>query len=576
MTEILLEKLLRSNFTFGFELEGCVIGDEYYGYSNYYDEDDEDYDYDEDYDFDTSHHYQANGPLAKAITNNLDHLLNKGMPPKAFKFGTMDEDVSIDPDNPNDDYTFEYASPVLECTPINFKRVVDMLYSLDEIGVYTNDSCGFHHHLSWEGITERDMIWVYINLCLDKEFRKYMSEVDGINLTSSRWSPTTALEDIANAIHNGEYDRVLAKLSDDKYRLFRIHPYGTIEWRGPRDFLNNRDLQIIKDFYSKFNNYINKIIEYNDAKVLFGTNITREELFQKLTDAKSIDTSGGDRELEFLVRTHGYHDRPLEYKTERGAIYSKRLLRAMSINPELLYNFIMSDNQAIRHIFKKGSTSILSSIVRHLYEVGVMDEKGFAQKLFTMAYQSTKKLNDAQIITDKFFDYVDFSELYEQLKTTISVTELFSFVVYSKVYIPYKEFYNLVVRMGQNYSLSDDLYTITQYAYAKYSSEEQQSLLLLTVRILYRTNKKVVSMSYSSLDAILDTITGEEKTVWNNRMIAALFNKPEISWLARLIIDDDNLDIKALIALCSRYDNQNSIYQQLNQSIKNKIEKYVN
>ena len=67
---------------------------------------------------------------------------------------------------------------------------------------------------------------------------------------------TSQRNEITKAIKEKNYTRVLRALSDDKYRLFRIHPYGTIEWRGPRNFLDSNDFKIIKDFYKKFNTYI--------------------------------------------------------------------------------------------------------------------------------------------------------------------------------------------------------------------------------------------------------------------------------------------------------------------------------
>lgn len=271
MKKLLNENLLKSDFTFGFELEACAEG---YAYSQYQNEYDETMD-DEKYDLDPDDSHEVTGELAQAIDNSLNDLLNTGVPEKMKKYGNIDNDPSVETEE-YDDYTFEWASPVLECTPYNFNRVINMLYNLDRIGVYTNESCGFHHHLSYKGITERDMIWIYVNLCMDTDFRDYMSSVDGINLTSQRWSPDDELNDIKYSIENDNFSRVLYYLSDDKYRLFRIHPYGTIEWRGPRNFLNDGNLQVIKDFYKKFNTYISKVIEYQARKTILNTDIDKK------------------------------------------------------------------------------------------------------------------------------------------------------------------------------------------------------------------------------------------------------------------------------------------------------------
>ena len=581
MTDILLEKLLKSNFTFGFELEGCAYGDSWDEYNNgyTYDEDEDGYiddDYEDEYNLETDYSYQASGSLARAINNQLNDMLNRGVPTKNMKYGTIDSDVSIDPSNSND-YTFEYASPVLKCTPQNFQRVINMLASLNENGFYTNDTCGFHHHLSWEGITERDMIWVYLNLCLDKDFRNFMSDVDGFSMTSERWSPSHVLEDISNAIKNGDYDKVLKELSDDKYRLFRIHPYGTIEWRGPRDFLNDGEREIIIDFYKKFNKYISKIIEYNDAKVLFGTDITREQLFQNLTDAKERDTSGGDRELEFLVRTHGYHDRPLQYKTERGALLSKRLMNALSSKPELFYNLVMEKRPALLPILKKGASYAIRRVVSSLYSSGIVNEKEFAENLFMMTWNATKDMSETKDVVGQFMSYIDYNQLLKFFdEQNSSDSDILSFIIKSSIKVDYKKLYNMIISASATSKLADDMYYVMEYAQNNdYSTEQQISLLLLGIKIWYRNSVRYVSINYRHTDKLLSEMNESEKTIWNNRIISALFNKPNLSWMGRLIIDSNNLDIKALIALCTRYDEHGSIFNEMLNSIQNKIKDYV-
>ena len=572
MTEILNENLLKSDFTFGFELEACVEGSYYEDYS-FDDEDGE-------YDLPTSADDGVNGELAKAIDNNLNNLLNKGVPSKLHKYGNIDNDPSIRTYD-RDDFSFEWASPVLQCTPYNFNRVIKMLSNLPTINVYTNDTCGFHHHLSYEGITERDMIWIYVNLCMDAEFRSFMKEVDGIELTSEEWSPDDALIDIKEAIQDNNYERVLRYLSDDKYRLFRIHPYGTIEWRGPRDFLNDNNLTIIKDFYKKFNTYISKVIEYQARKTIVDTNISKEEFFKQLTIAKE-NNPNEDRELEFLVRTHGYHDRPLEYKTERGATISKRLLNAMTINPELFYNFVLENKKGLIPIIRQ-ETYIIQNIINKLYAMGVASPEEFTKSLFEMLTASFSDYDKVMSLLGNFSKFINNDFYLESINKNLNngdysaVKNMIKSAIRNNLNLPFNIFYNSLVNIIYNTQSDDLLYngwlikTLNYGHTMEYTLEQMIKLILFYVKMGFRTGIRPFTDNNRILNYVLQ-LDDENIKKWNNRLIAGLFEKPNLTWLATIIANHESLDIKGLIALCSRYEN---IFNMLEYEIRNKIEMYI-
>ena len=582
MKKLLTENLLKSDFTFGFELEACAEGYAYSGYQNeYYDSID-----DEKYDLDTDDEQEVTGELAQAIDNSLNNLLNEKVPEEMKKYGTIDNDPSVSTEE-YDDYTFEWASPVLECTPYNFNRVINMLYNLDRIGVYTNDSCGFHHHLSYKGITERDMIWIYVNLCMDTDFRNYMSEVDGINLTSRRWSPDDALDDIKYSVEHNDFRRVLHYLSDDKYRLFRIHPYGTIEWRGPRNFLNDGNLNIIKDFYKKFNTYIKKVIEYQARKTILGTNIDKNTFFDNLTKAKEDDPDNKNRELEFLVRTHGYHDRPLQYKTERGAIISERLLQAFNQNPEIFYNFVMEEKKGLIPIIKN-HYQLIRYVINELYDMGVANEEQFAKKLYELSLIAfPDNIDMVMYVLSNFKKFISNSTLFNMIENNMdsninnSISAIKSIIEYNITsndlqQIPFKLLYNCLIKCYNiNYNMlsSNFLNKILYYIQANsYSNEQKFKILMFVIKFGYKTNRKPYENSMIILDILTNVLKNNEINQWNYKIISALFENPYCTWLAPLIIDNDNLDIKGLIALCSRYNN---IYANLNRSVADKISNYI-
>ena len=577
--KLLEENLLRSDFTFGFELEGCASYDYYDSYSNEYSE----YDSPE-YDLERHNGNEVTGELAKAIDDNLNKLMNADVSKDRLKYGEIENDVSIEPDN-DDDYTFEWASPVLECTPYNFNRVIKMLSSLESIGIYTNESCGIHHHLSYKGITEREMIWIYVNLCMDTEFRDFMSTVDGYELTSSEWASSSTLDDIAEAIKEKNYTRVLRALSDDKYRLFRIHPYGTIEWRGPRNFLDSNDFKIIKDFYKKFNTYINKVIEYQDNKVIFGTDITKKEFFDNLVKAKD-ENPNRDRELEFLVRTHGYNDRPLQYKTEKGSVPSKKLIEKLWDKPELLYKFVYQDSDLVESLYMQDKSTVQSAAEK-LYNNGVYghkipNPKEFAEKLFNI-YSSTSSIEETIRALGDWVGYLDFEDIIQSYGNNVNYIKVLAFVLKARK-LEYKKLYNTLVnvyhsnanlQLNRNDVLS--LKAIIEYLPLRdYTPQEEFSILNAVVKILYRSNTDMppswLNMFTGIVESTIEQVMSPEQIKqWNNGIISAIYSKNEMSWMIALL-DENYVDIKSLIALTSRYPD---VYIYLDPMIKRKINPYL-
>ena len=312
--QVLLETLLPSEWTWGCELEFImdnelyenIIGDSYYP-------GDEDNDYDD------------GDPVAYGSTNDyMIDTLNECMPAKIkfnYKDSKMQGDGSVHPNNALD-VPLEWASPIFKAKPEYFQSFVKFLSKILDEGCSTNDSCGFHHHLMFNGMTERDAIWIYCNLAMDTEFLNKSKDFEGF-LFDSHWASDSVFKTIKTAIENDNFNRVLEELNTDKYRYIRIHPQGTLEWRGPRDFLNTGDIEIIKDFYYKhLSNVIRQFIEYNKSKTLFGTNLSKDEFFNKLSEARKNDLSHNESDYgtnEFIKKSgfYGlYNNKNRDYKNE--------------------------------------------------------------------------------------------------------------------------------------------------------------------------------------------------------------------------------------------------------------------
>ena len=293
----LLETLLRSEFKFGFELEAYVSNwSEYAEYNGEYAYDDEtgeyveddDYQYsDEDIDYDT-------------LYEELSALFSK----------TFGDDVEVEGDGSLGMGGFEFPTPPMTLTPINIKKCIEFLYNLpnNRFGIYTDESCGFHTHISFPKMSKEDMVWIICHIALDPKLQDELisfktSTGDEFDFFG-KWATTDFLQDIESAIKTHDWAELSKWLSNEKYRVIRIHPQGTIEWRGPRNFLNKHNLNTIKEFFVKLSNLVLKIAKIIDTKEIDG--ISRQNFFKLINLDNLIQyrkrKSVNDSAIEAIVK----------------------------------------------------------------------------------------------------------------------------------------------------------------------------------------------------------------------------------------------------------------------------------
>ena len=278
---LLLEKKLTTDFTFGFELEAVANGrydfdesneikdfiDSYIGTGgNYHGDGSIEYDEDAvgyycDSDGDESYEYQGEEVTLAELENmgfDIDDL-------DSIKFQTA----------------FEYSSPILKFNVENIQKIVNMLNEGFKQGLFkTNDSCGFHHHLSYEGISGEDAAWIVSQLATDQEARKLFKEFkttssDGGELNYnfiSQWSSDGYLYDLNSAIRVFDFNDIIKLLNTEKYSVLNVHANKTLEWRGPRDFLQSEDKKIIINFYKHLWKVVNWMTVALDKKEINGMN----------------------------------------------------------------------------------------------------------------------------------------------------------------------------------------------------------------------------------------------------------------------------------------------------------------
>lgn len=150
--------------------------------------------------------------------------------------GDMHGDGSLRADYGYD--TFEYSSPVIQFTPKNLKMVLDFFDSLPSLNVKINRTCGLHTHISFEGINKENISWAIASMVADESYKDFL-KFNKTNFFNRTYASYRYLENAKRYLDRNYISTFSDTLVDnDKYRVFRIHPQGTLEWRGPRTFLN--------------------------------------------------------------------------------------------------------------------------------------------------------------------------------------------------------------------------------------------------------------------------------------------------------------------------------------------------
>lgn len=192
-----------------------------------------------------------------------------------FRCETCGGDGYITYDNDDGDpRTFEWNSPVFNVNYYNISKVTNFLYeSMSKKFVNTNSSCGFHIHIGFpeKYTTVQDRLWILINLAIYPEMFNKITKYKNFNFTNRSYAKETLHEDIKRVLNDEESNNEnvnsnLAKLiTANKYLMLRQHPSGTLEWRGPRSFLDRKKIEDIKGFFLEvfypFVKFITKVVD---------------------------------------------------------------------------------------------------------------------------------------------------------------------------------------------------------------------------------------------------------------------------------------------------------------------------
>ena len=297
--EIIKEGYIASDYTWGFELEGiCQDGelgrDDLPGY----------------------HSEEAPQGKAAELKGKLDTLINRANlisqesiakdKEQKIIYGKIGRDGSVHPTSYANGWPFEYATGVMQFSIKGALEILKILYEeLPNLGVYTNDTCGFHTHASLPYLTKEDAVWLICCISCDDEFQKELTQLNKgdvkIDFYDSTYAQKSFYDKIYNNLLNKNYSEVSRIVSgintnDDsgKYRNIRLHPEkGTLEWRGPRNFLNDNNYDLIKEYIYKFYRvlqYYSKILNTKTWEK-GGIVLTREEIDTNVSMTTSFDTN---------------------------------------------------------------------------------------------------------------------------------------------------------------------------------------------------------------------------------------------------------------------------------------------
>lgn len=183
--------------------------------------------------------------------------------------GTSDSSIKLNPDMDKTEWEpLELVSEPMMLNPQSIVNVKKSIIELHKHKVVTNETCGFHVHYSYSTMTFADICWLLTNLSVNADAQKLFSEFEDIQFFSEEYADIEFLYNIKDQLLLGTPPNKI--FSTDKYRIIRIHPQGTMEWRGPRDFMNNGDLSLIDKFFIRLYknaDVINKLIANKEVTI---------------------------------------------------------------------------------------------------------------------------------------------------------------------------------------------------------------------------------------------------------------------------------------------------------------------
>lgn len=544
---LLLEKKLTTDFTFGFELEALADGRLNFDYSNSTKEFIESY-------FGNAGDFHSDSSIEVNPGCVLYYEDEDGDEYYYYEDENMTKDelfMNFETDNIDDiDFQtpFEYASPVLEFNIENIQKVINMLNEGLSKGYFkTNDSCGFHHHLSYQGITGEDAAWIVSQLALDDSARELFSKFNTISSEGNEvnydfittWSNKEYLYDLADAIRVFDFKEIVRLLNTDKYSILNVHSNKTLEWRGPRDFLESEDKKIIIDFYKQLWKVVNWMTTALDKK----------------------EINGMDKNIYLKNLIIGNNIKPIYNFPEFTIDKDKKELSEEEIN-----NIISKiDNNPTILISLSSKKRILDQVIQKLFNTSRLGKTIDALKNQVSIYP--------QVINDIAYKYIPAKIFTEASSDAIYNTSLRTLnrLVKTKFGLDKAEIVKRITILipdmnpqlfKDNPEYIDNILKVTEYALIEYflnMFDEQYDYIMVSNYI-----KEIINSGYSSkyLEGAINKLSDENKKNLSNLLSKYLYRFPEfIKYI-------DNIDNKMVLSIIG-YSMRNGNYDKIKQILLN-------
>ena len=518
MTQILLEKYLASQFKFGFELE-AMVEDALIDFSD---------DYHDEVDYDS---------LNEAIKEEISTAFNFSEDEIEIKY-----DGSLEPSN-RFDYAFEWATPTMQFTPENLKRSIHGLDYLMNHNFYTNESCGFHVHLSFPNITDQDVIWIISKLSIDKPMFKKITNFEGLNFFNEEYAEKGVFEKIGKLINEEKYSELAQYFSTKKYRMLHIHPQGTLEWRGPRDFLDDYEgIHIVYDFFkllhefvswmskSISDNHINGISKENYFKLVFGEdvkvndyidNFNKKSRFSKMKNIISddIEKKYVNRFIKLMIKNKSDYTPSVEkilklYIDDMYADFTfatnilKKLIEMDDISTiRYFFNLLINENNDFGSFFNNNiEYTLFEKIVEYLLQFKE-DEKyisNYVYRYFSNLSQDKKYV--FEYFVKKFYDKLP-SNTWEKIFQSLGMIYKYGKYIIDEKMFP-RDFIIVLLERGlfESSDVSDIVSKITDLATQNKNNK-------IFVKCLYNTVYDFTNV-YSDFEERVNNLKGVDNKAY--------------------------------------------------------------
>lgn len=518
MTQILLEKYLASQFKFGFELE-AMVEDALIDFSD---------DYHDEVDYDS---------LNEAIKEEISTAFNFSEDEIEIKY-----DSSLEPSN-RFDYAFEWATPTMQFTPENLKRSIHGLDYLMNHNFYTNESCGFHVHLSFPNITDQDVIWIISKLSIDKPMFKKITNFEGLNFFNEEYAEKGVFEKIGKLINEEKYSELAQYFSTKKYRMLHIHPQGTLEWRGPRDFLDDYEgIHIVYDFFkllhefvswmskSISDNYINGMSKENYFKLVFGEdvkvndyidNFNKKSRFSKMKNIISddIEKKYVNRFIKLMIKNKSDYTPSVEkilklYIDDMYADFTfatkilKKLIEMDDISTiRYFFNLLINENNDFGSFFNNNiEYPLFEKIVEYLLQFKE-DEKYISNYVYRyFANLSQDKKYVFEYFVKKFYDKLP-SNTWEKMFQSLGMIYKYGKYIIDEKMFP-RDFIIVLLERGlfESSDVSDIVSKITDLATQNKNNK-------IFVKCLYNTVYDFTNV-YSDFEERVNNLKGVDNKAY--------------------------------------------------------------